>query len=351
MPQARHRRRLAQETGPSLSQPVIASAEGVAKEIRHRTDGMVGQVKVVTEEKLGIEFACGTRRPNAGGPRRARYKRQAARRRRLGKLNRLGCKIIDVVRRGQLPAASDGGAVHGVSDHELETLRAMTSVALPPNTRGTSRTLKLLTGGDPAVEANSEVLLQWAGAIWSACGPAATRRRTDPTPVLMNAALRKATANARDAELSDWNAVSGPAMAAVLTAKRIGWIFMSAFRVSDERGNVIDMAITDPASVNAAVQRATRAEAARRAAVKEQMGDAETEVWVEPVRRALAGKMSPMAKASLRRAFAGGYWLRGATGRMHDAWPRDFAPAPPATSVAVTTTCTTEFTSAAIWMT
>ncbi len=112
--------------------------------------------------------------------------------------------------------------MHGVSADELEVLRSMTSAALPPSTRGTSRTLKLMLAGDPAVEANSKLLLQWAGAIWRACGPAATRRRSDPTPVLMDASLRKATANAGKPEQGRWSAVSGPAMAAVLTARRIG---------------------------------------------------------------------------------------------------------------------------------
>ncbi len=168
--------------------------------------------------------------------------------------------------------------------------------------------MKLMLAGDPAVEANGRLLLQWAGAIWRACGPAATRRRSDPTPVLMDASLRKATANAGKPDQGTWSAVSGPATAAVLTAKRIGWVFMSAFRVSDERGNMIDMAITDPASVKVAVDRATRAESARRAAAKERVGGEEDEIWVEPVRRALASGISPAAKSSLRRAYAGGYW-------------------------------------------
>ncbi len=286
---------------------IIASDPEVAREIATRTEGKAGRVQAVTA-KLGIEFTSGARRPTIGGPRRARYKRQVARRRRLSKLRKLGCRIIDVVRRGQLPAATYGGAVHGVSDHELELLRAMTSAAVSPTTRGTSRTLKLLMAGDPAIEANTKVLIQWASAIWRACGPAISRRRSDPTPVLMNAALRRAEAQARDPSKGSWSAVAGPAMAAVLTAKRIGWMFMSAFRISDDRGNVVDLATTDPMAVKHLIERATCAEAARRAAAKEGVGGDGAEIWVGPVRRALASKMSPSAKASLRRAFAGGYW-------------------------------------------
>ncbi len=286
---------------------IIASDPQVAREIAARTEGRAGRVQAVTE-KLGIEFTSGAKRPTLGGPRRARYKRQAARRRRISKLRKLGCRIIDIVRRGQVPAATYGGAVHGVSDHELDLLRAMTSAAVSPTTRGTSRTLKLLMAGDPAVDANAKVLIHWASAIWRACGPAVSRRRSDPTPVLMNAALRRAETQARDPVKGTWSSVAGPALAAVLTARRIGWMFLNAFRISDERGNVVDLATTDPMAVKHLIVRATSAEAAKRAAAKEGVGDSGAEIWMGPVRRALAGKMSPSAKASLRRAFAGGYW-------------------------------------------
>ncbi len=286
---------------------VVANDREVAEEIVRGTDGMAGTAKAVTE-KLGVEYTSGARRPARGGPRRARYCRQLMRNRRVGKLKRLGCKVINVVRRGQQAAATYGGEVHGVSDHELETLRAMASAALPPATRGTSRTLKLLTAYDPAVDANGKLMLQWASAIWRACGPAATRRRTDPTPVLMDAALKKANSELKKSADGGWSTVAGPAMAAVLTARRIGWEYITAFKVSDERNNVIDMAVTDPASVRISVDRATRASAARSAASKEGIGGPEGEVWVEPVRRALGGRMSPPAKSALRRAFTGGYW-------------------------------------------
>ncbi len=72
----------------------------------------VGHIAGTAEEaanKLGVEYTCGRRRPARGGPRRARYRKQLARRRRLSKLKRLGCSIAQVVRRGLIPAASYGG--------------------------------------------------------------------------------------------------------------------------------------------------------------------------------------------------------------------------------------------------
>ncbi len=198
--------------------------------------------------------------------------------------------------------------MHGVSDHELGILELLTSNATPPNTRGTSRTLKLLMAGHPAIDANAAVITQWASAIWRACGPRGHRRRTDPTPSLMEAAIKKA-GRLLAAQNNAWSAVTGPAGAAILTAKRIGWSFITGFRIHDERGEEIDMGVTDPRGVRVAVERATCAAAASSAAAKMGLGSASSEIWVSPIRRALKSKaMSPMAKASLRRASAGGYW-------------------------------------------
>ncbi len=273
----------------------------------------VGHIAGTAEEatnKLGIEYTCGRRRPARGGPRRTRYRRQLARRRRLSKLKRLGCSIAQVVRRGLIPAASYGGVVHGVSDHELEILTSLTAAATPPNTRGASRTLKMLLHGDPAVEANIGILQFWAGAAWRACGPARGRRRTDPSPVLLDNAIKRADRGLATDGYS-WSNVRGPAGAAVMTARRIGWRFISGLRIADEQGTSIDLGMTDPHNVRAAVIRATHNAAAARAARKEELERPADGVWTGPVLRALQGKkMTPAAKAALRRAFTGGFWTR-----------------------------------------
>ncbi len=264
---------------------VIANDITIADEIVAATGGKAGTAARVAN-KLGVEYTCGRRRPPKGGPRRSRYRKQLGRRRRLGKLRRLGCNIAQVVRRGLTPAAAYGGAVHGVSDHELGILELLTSNATPPNTRGTSRTLKLLMAGHPAIDANAAVITQWASAIWRACGPRGHRRRTDPTPSLMEAAIKKA-GRLLAAQNNAWSAVTGPAGAAILTAKRIGWSFITRFRIHDERGEEIDMGVTDPRGVKVAVGHATCAAAASSAAAKMGLGSASSEIWVSPIRRAL----------------------------------------------------------------
>ncbi len=287
----------------------MANDEQVLKAIITDIGDIAGSAEHAAN-KLGIEYTCGRRRPLRGGPRRARYRKQLARRRRLSKLRRLGCSVAQVVRRGLIPAASYGGVVHGVSDHELEILTSLSAAAVPPNTRGTSRTMKMMLHGDPAIEANTGILQFWAGAAWRACGPARARRRTDPSPVLLDNALKHA-----DKEFTvngySWSNVRGPAGAAVLTARRIGWQFLSGLRIADEQGTTIDLGVTDPHNVRAAVVRATHAAAAVKAARKEELGHPNDEVWTGPVLRALqGGKLVPAAKAALRRAFTGGFWTR-----------------------------------------
>ncbi len=288
---------------------VIANDDATAADIVRATDGKAGVATNVTS-KLGIEYTCGRARPKTGGPRRLRYGKQWARRRRLGRLKRLGCKITQVVKRGLVLAASYGGSVRGTSDHELGILNLLTSNATAPNTRGTSRTLKLLITDLPAVSANGNVITQWAAAIWRACGPRGQRRRTDPTPNLMEAAIKKAN-RLLDAQGKTWSAIRGPAGAAILTARRLGWSFLGGLRVVDERGCQLDMGCTDPKSIRTAADRATRAGAAISAATKLGLRDADSGVWDAPVRRALSSKsMAPMAKSCLRRAFAGGCWSK-----------------------------------------
>ncbi len=164
--------------------------------------------------------------------------------------------------------------------------------------------------GDPAVEANAGILVSWAGAAWRACGPAQHRRRTDPNPVLLDNAIKKADKGLRDGGYR-WDNVKGPAGGVIMTARRLGWRVLSGFRVEDERGGIIDLGITDPRGVRIAVERATRDTAAAKAAAKAGLDRASGGVWMAPVHRFIGSKGThPAAKAAFRRAFAGGFWTR-----------------------------------------
>ncbi len=143
------------------------------------------------------------------------------------------------------------------------------------------------------------------------------RRRTDPSPVLVDNAIKKA-----EKDLSDkghyWANVRGPAGAAIMTARRIGWRFISGFRVVDEKGSIIDLGTTDPRNVRVAVERATRTAAAVKASSKEGLESSTDGIWMAPLTRTLASSgLAPAAKAALKRSFMGGFWTKARLAAEH----------------------------------
>ncbi len=112
-----------------------------------------------------------------------------------------------------------------------------------------------------------------------------------------------------DARSGSWDTVRGPASAAVLTARRLGWRFNDGTSVTDEYGSIIDMARVAPSSVRSAVERATVKCTAASAAERWGRPEFARGIWVRPVRTAL-GRIGPAAKAALRRIWTGGYWSR-----------------------------------------
>ncbi len=330
---------------------VVASAKEIADAIVDRTRGTAGKV-VDKAVKLGVEMTSGARRGRFGGHKRARFNKAMARQRRLMKFKKMGGAADKIVRRGIIPAATFGKRVSGVSNAELRQLRTLIGRTCAPNTKGTSLALKLLLEGDPAREANAATIGEWAVAAWATaaqnttvhCGddePHATgafgaRCRGDSTQdqravgaylaprcwdghariaaderhtigaAQLHAAIKFAN---EDTAEGSWERVRGPASAAVLTARRLGWRFCDGTTFINEYGDHIDMARTAPESVKHAVIRATdkvtMAEAAHRWGKPEYAQG----IWVRPVRTAL-GRLPPAAKAALKRSWTGGYWCR-----------------------------------------
>ncbi len=112
-----------------------------------------------------------------------------------------------------------------------------------------------------------------------------------------------------DARSGSWDTVRGPASAAVLTARRLGWRFNDGTSVTDEYGSIIDMAKVAPASVRSAVERATGKCTAASAAERWGRPEFARGIWVRPIRTAM-GRLGLAAKAALRRTWTGGYWSR-----------------------------------------
>ncbi len=298
---------------------VITSHETVTSEIIRLTRGLAGKEQKVAE-KLGVEYTAGRRRPRVGGPRRARLRKQLARKVRIARFRKLGGAARVVAARGQIPAATYGGDVNGISDAELYRLRGMMGRATAPSSRGSYTLLKLMLTEDPAVRANSNIIGRWSAVAWRNAGPQSQRKGNEPGADVLRAAMAAAISDER--QNPGWDGARGPAGATVRTARRIGWEFKDAFRVVDELGCIIDFGVMDPRAVRDRVRQATDAATARQIARHEAMPQLEDGIWAAPIRSALrSARMSPAAKACLRRTFAGGYWSgarRAAAGMLGD---------------------------------
>ncbi len=330
---------------------VVASTQEIAEAIAAKTGGRAGKV-ACRAVKLGVEMTSGKKQGRAMRHRRARLRKALSRQRRLTKFKRMGGAASIVARRGVIPAATFGKRVGGVSNAELAQLRRLVASATAPNTKGSSQALKLLLDGDPAEEANAAPLVEWAIAAWSAAAPKCTvareavagapwARRCDPdygqpspatgadeapcwmgshdgddrTGIMYGNKIRTDQLHGlmkfatEEAASGSWDNVRGPATAAALTARRLGWRFDDGVTVIDEYGTLIDMSKVAPTSVRNAVNRATGKCVAADAAARWGRPEFSRGIWVRPIRTAL-GRLPPSARAVLRRAWTGGYWSR-----------------------------------------
>ncbi len=318
---------------------VISSNADIAAEVIENTGGAAGK-HVDKAVKLGVELSSGKRIGRRGGHKRGRLLRAMARKVRIFRFKKMGGAATKVVRRGVIPSTAYGGNVTGTSDAELRRIRALVAQTSAPNTRGASVALKLLIDGDPAIDANAAPIVKWAEMAWDVAAPArvsdhpaagvpGTQRWCDDHAAgaqeaqrlvtigrITGAQLHGAIAHAmHDTKEGSWETVRGPASATVLTARRVNWTFRDGTTVIDERGRSLDMAVTAPACIRNAVNRATRKAAATAAAERWGKPEFSSGIWTAPVRTAV-GRLPPAAKAALRRAWTGGYWARA---RLADA--------------------------------
>ncbi len=151
--------------------------------------------------------------------------------------------------------------------------------------------MKLLLRDDPALIAAEGPILYWAMAVWRACGRKARRRPQDVPIATLVTAMKEAMRMMGDAY--DWQKVSGPASAMLLTCRRIGWKVISAFKVEDERARIWDFGTTSPAEFRPLVARAVAAETSRRMADKYADASLKDGIWTAPVQTALRDRSLP----------------------------------------------------------
>ena len=130
---------------------------------------------------------------------------------------------------------------------------------------------------DPAYYADNNIIVAWASNVWEAdrCLP----------DMKMAMRVQRQRLNACTSENEAWKHVTGPAGAALMTAKRVGWAFASATKIIDHLGEQVDLAIICPMQVSKRVQEATRMRLHK--GVAKALGEPALEkgIFIEPVRK------------------------------------------------------------------
>ncbi len=251
---------------------VTATTRSVAASIA-RGMGLQGGV-AATATVLGIDSTAGATRSTLGraSTRAKRLRAALARKKRLLQLRRaLGDRARKIFVAGVQPAASHGAQVWGLDDAEVRKLRRVAASTLRPGGRCRSLATTLLWHGLPTAAAEHAPLIQLARMTWEAvtCRERAEDRgasisclrqwweaaMVQAEPLVKHIEQKRAEAVAMNREVplsatrSCWRKARGPIAAAALTAERIGWRFVSPFRIVDHVGAEMLLTDTPPALV------------------------------------------------------------------------------------------------------
>ncbi len=272
---------------------VVASSRSVAVSLKALC-GIGGPVRASMED-LGVDYTAGASRGHIrrGAKRHQRAQRAQLRRRRLSIIQAvIGDKSRKVYTAGIAPAAAYDAPVWGLTDREVLTHRRLAAVTMRPRGRGRSLTITNLIHDAPTARLEVAPVLQYARAVWRAVtAREAAAARGSGLPDINRwwtaAAALYADAvkayGARDGEgdaappdkrlvTRAWRSVRGPVGSAVLSLARIGWRFVSAFLLRDDRGVEVTLTHTTPSLLKdllvAGVRRHMERQAARRWAQK-----------------------------------------------------------------------------------
>ncbi len=245
---------------------ITASARSVAAALTRRLG--VGGGVAGTACLLGIDSTAGAPRSRlrVNSKKAARLRAALARRQRLSRLRKaVGVRAVRVFRAGVQPAATFDAAVWGLSDGEVLALRRLAASTMSPKAKGRSLTMLHLWHHMPTAAAEHAPALQYARIVWKAIvdredatsrgsSAADLRRQFEAARV----AFQPLVDSIKDARGEDgttpssvakkaWAQARGPYAAAALTFARLGWSFVSAFEVRDDRGATMLLTRTSPA--------------------------------------------------------------------------------------------------------
>ena len=306
------------ELGCSISFPkaaVVASTQRLGKRLLSRFGIAWGQNLGTTVQNLGSDFSAGRKRGafSKSSVRRARVKKARARMPRLKRLKKgAGSRTATLFSTGLLSSAAFASEIFGVSNKELEQLRATAAATTTPAAQGRSRSLLFALRGDPTHKAATAPIHRYAAEVWDALldlGNLTQHQNPDRMTVKELVASWKA---AKEESANSWNKVRGPFGAYFLSLARVGWSAPAPFKVITDQGVEIDFAWSSPKRVQgelrAAVQRIHE-----RKAVKHLQGEGGNSDRCDPhnVRKILrSGRFTEIEKGCLAAVACKACWIQ-----------------------------------------
>ena len=157
-------------------------------------------------------------------------------------------------------------------------------------------------GADPAFDAHTMPIGDWATAVWESWMP---ERAMERLTIVAKKKLRKAK--------NVWAKVKGPAAAMVASSQRLGWTVVSSTELQTDQGEVLDLLLDSPAAVKLEVARAAKRWRWRNLETQVpqlKKGGSGAGALMEPITKLLRSKenneeWNPALRGSLKSAIAG----------------------------------------------
>ncbi len=247
---------------------VVATCAATARRLKEVV-GVQGRI-FEAAPNLGIDAPAAKPRGtwSKNSLRKSRLVQATQRESRLRKLSTaLGAKATRIYRTGAEKAGTYGAEIWGMADTETKKLRRLAAATVRPRGRGRSLTLALLLAGAPTATAEVLAVTQYHRVVWRGVTQREQSRMRGTSLGIVDSWFREAqpyskelveeagyaqgghgggTRRRRQGAAAAWRKVRGPIAAAHLTLARMGWRFVDAFEVRDERGHSIPLTQTSP---------------------------------------------------------------------------------------------------------